>query len=155
MGKRSTKKNIRTRENLNEKKNSCTPIKPKKYSCYALKTIHTKYLITIKKIPAAQKFAIPLPPPPDNISNNPSLKKIVPASVVAISNYNLYRRDRNWFDNDKREKGGVEIYVRKNLKVKRVVRSYFFESISLENDLPSGHRMLTCGIYQPNSKYPE
>ena len=41
------------------------------------------------------------------------LKKIVPASVVAISNYNLYRRDRNWFDNDKREKGGVEIYVRK------------------------------------------
>ena len=95
------------------------------------------------------------PPTPDNISNNPSLKKIVPASVVAISNYNLYRRDRNWFDNDKREKGGVEIYVRKNLKVKRVVRSYFFESISLENDLPSGHRMLTCGIYQPNSKYPE
>ena len=42
----STKKNIRTQENLNEKKNSCTPINPKKYSCYGLKTIHTKYLIT-------------------------------------------------------------------------------------------------------------
>ena len=42
------------------------------------------------------------------VSDTP-LKKIVQASVVAISNYNLYRRDRNWFDNDKREKGGVTI----------------------------------------------
>ena len=53
------------------------------------------------------------PPLPDNFCNNPSLKKIVQASVVAISNYNLYRRDRNWFDNDKQEKGGVANYVRK------------------------------------------
>ena len=108
-----------------------------------------------KKFLGLKNSPPPPPPPPDNISNNPSLKKIVQASVVAISNYNLYRRDRNWFDNDKQEKGGVEIYVRNSLKVKRVVRSDFFESISLENDLPSGHRMLTCGIYPPNSKYPE
>ena len=36
---------------LNEK-HSCTPINPKKNSCYGLKKIHTKNLIT-KKIPAA------------------------------------------------------------------------------------------------------
>ena len=42
------------------------------------------------------------------VSKTP-LKKIVQASVVAISNYDLYRSDRNWFDNDKREKGGVAI----------------------------------------------
>ena len=38
------------------KKNSCTPINPKKYSCYSLK----RNLIT-KKNPAAGKF--PSPPP--------------------------------------------------------------------------------------------
>ena len=32
---------------LNEK-NSCTPINPKKYSCYGLKKIHTRNLITKK-----------------------------------------------------------------------------------------------------------
>ena len=42
---------------LNEK-NSCTPINPKKYSCYGLKKIHTRNLIT-KKIPAARKFPTP------------------------------------------------------------------------------------------------
>ena len=31
------------------KKNSCTPINPKKYSCYGLKQIHTRYLITKKE----------------------------------------------------------------------------------------------------------
>ena len=41
------------------KKNSCTPINPKKYSCYDL-----------KKIPAARKF----PCRPHNVSNGPSLK---------------------------------------------------------------------------------
>ena len=69
------------------------------------------------------------------------LKRIVPDSVVAISNYTIHRRDRNWFDNDKREKGGVAIYVRKNVKVKSVSRSELFESISLEIELPSGHHM--------------
>ena len=37
-GGRSTKKNIRAREN-STKKNSCTPVNPKKYSCYGLKKI--------------------------------------------------------------------------------------------------------------------
>ena len=40
------------------KKNSCTPINPKKYSCKGLKKIHTRNLIT-KKIPAARKFPSP------------------------------------------------------------------------------------------------
>ena len=44
-----------------KEKNSCTPINPKKYSCYDLKKIHTSNLMT-KKIPAARKF--PTPPPP-------------------------------------------------------------------------------------------
>ena len=55
---RSTKKNIRARENEITKK-SCTPIKPKKYSCYGLKKIHTRNLIT-KKNSCGSKS----PPPP-------------------------------------------------------------------------------------------
>ena len=55
---------------LNEK-NSCTPINPKKYSCYGLKKIHTRNLIT-KKIPAARKFPSPSP---HNFCNGPSLNK--------------------------------------------------------------------------------
>ena len=43
------------------KKNSCTPINPKKYSCYGLKKIHTRNLIT-KKNSCGSK--IPIPPPP-------------------------------------------------------------------------------------------
>ena len=53
------------------KKNSCTPINPKKYSCYGLKKIHTKNLIT-KKNSCGSK--IPLPHP-YNFSNGPSLTK--------------------------------------------------------------------------------
>ena len=41
------------------KKNSCMPIDPKKYSCYGLKKIHTRNLIT-KKYSYGSK--IPLPP---------------------------------------------------------------------------------------------
>ena len=62
-------KNIRAREN-EMKKNSCTPINPKKYSCYGLKKIHTRNLIT-KKNSCGSK--IPLPPAPHNFSNGPSL----------------------------------------------------------------------------------
>ena len=47
------------RVKLNEK-NSCTPINPKKHSCYGLKKIDTRNLIT-KKILAARKFPSPLP----------------------------------------------------------------------------------------------
>ena len=43
------------------KKNSCTPIYPKKYSCFGLKKIHTRNLIT-KKNSCGSK--IPVPPPP-------------------------------------------------------------------------------------------
>ena len=48
------------------KKNSCTPINPKKYSCYGLK-IHTRNLIT-KKYSCRSKNS----PPPHNFSNGPS-----------------------------------------------------------------------------------
>ena len=50
------------------KKNSCTPINPKKYSCYGLKKIHTRNLIT-KKNSCGSK----IPLPPHNFSNGPSL----------------------------------------------------------------------------------
>ena len=42
-------------------KNSCTPINPKKYSCYGLKKSHTRNLMTKKKYLGARKF--PSPPP--------------------------------------------------------------------------------------------
>ena len=44
-----------------KKKHLCTPIYRKKYSCYGLKKINTKNLLT-KKIPAAQKFPNPTHP---------------------------------------------------------------------------------------------
>ena len=50
------------------KKNSCTPINPKKYSCYGVKKIHTRNLIT-KKNSCGSK----IPLPPYNFSNGPSL----------------------------------------------------------------------------------
>ena len=53
---------------LNEK-NSCTPINPKKYSCYGLKKKSYKEFDDEKKIPAARKF----PSPPHNFCNGPSL----------------------------------------------------------------------------------
>ena len=58
-GGRSTKKYSR-KGNLNEKKNSCTPINPKKYSCYGLKNIHTRNLIPKKRSCGSK---IPSPPP--------------------------------------------------------------------------------------------
>ena len=54
-----------------QKKNSRTPINPKKYSCKGLKKIHTRNLIT-KKNSCGSK--IPLPPP-HNFSNGPSLSR--------------------------------------------------------------------------------
>ena len=77
------------------------------------------------------------------------LKREVPDSVVAISNYTIYRRDRNCFDNDKRQRGGVAIYTRNNIKVTNITRSERFECISLNIELPSGHKMLMCGVYHP------
>ena len=54
---------------LNEK-NSCTPINPKKYSCYSLKKIHTRNLIT-KKNSCGSK----IPHSPHNFSNGPFLTR--------------------------------------------------------------------------------
>ena len=67
-GRANYKKKIRARENLIIKKNSCTPINPKKYSCKGLKKIHTRNLIT-KKNSCGSK----IPLPPHNFSNGPSL----------------------------------------------------------------------------------
>ena len=53
-------------------RNSCTPINLKKYSCYGLKKIHTRNLIT-KTIPATRKS---LPPPTYNFSNGSSLRRL-------------------------------------------------------------------------------
>ena len=69
-GRAKYKKKIRARENLIIKKNSCTPINPKKYSCKGLKKIHTRNLITKKKFLQLENS----PPPPHNFSNGPSLK---------------------------------------------------------------------------------
>ena len=44
LGRAKYKKNIRARK-IDMKINSCTPINPKKYSCYGLKKIHTRNLI--------------------------------------------------------------------------------------------------------------
>ena len=68
-GAGEVQKNNSRKGKLNEK-NSCTPINPKKYSCYGLKNIHTRNLIA-KKIPSARKF--PSPSPTHNFSNGPSL----------------------------------------------------------------------------------
>ena len=56
---------------LNEK-NSCTPINSKKYSCYGLKKIYTRNLITKKKFLRLGNSPRP-PPPKKNFSNGPSL----------------------------------------------------------------------------------
>ena len=45
------------------KKNSSTPINPKKYSCYGLKKNSYKEFDDKKKIPAARKLPNPPPPP--------------------------------------------------------------------------------------------
>ena len=55
-GRAKYKKKIRARENL-VKKNSCTPINPKKYSCYGQNSY--KEFNNEKKIPAARKFPFP------------------------------------------------------------------------------------------------
>ena len=57
------------------KKKSCMPINPKKYSCYGLKKILTRNLIT-KKILAARKFPPP-PPPTHNFPNGPPLNPLL------------------------------------------------------------------------------
>ena len=53
------------------KKNSCTPINPKKYSCYGLKKNSYKEFDNEKKFLRLENS----PPPPHNFSKGPSLTK--------------------------------------------------------------------------------
>ena len=55
-------------------KNSCTAINPKKYSCYGLKQLHTRNLMTKKRFLLLENSP---PPPPHNFSNGPSLSSII------------------------------------------------------------------------------
>ena len=61
-GGRGGVKKIYSRNGKLNEKNSCTPIKPEKYSCYGLKKIHTRNLITKKKFLRLENS--PSPPPP-------------------------------------------------------------------------------------------
>ena len=82
VGLAKYKTNIRAREN-----NSCTPINPKKYSCYDLKKIHTSNLMT-KKNSCGSK--IPHPPPTlHNFSNGLSLKQYLLVSTSFFQFYSL------------------------------------------------------------------
>ena len=70
-----------SRKGKSNEKNSCTPINPKKYSCYGLKKIHTRNLIT-KKSSCGSK--IPLPPA-HNFSNGPFLTEVLRYSADTFS----------------------------------------------------------------------
>ena len=67
-------KKLRARENL-IKKNSCTPINRKKYSCKGLKKIHTRNLITKKKF-----LRIENSPPPALIT----FQMVRPLSAIEV-----------------------------------------------------------------------
>jgi hypothetical protein len=77
------------------------------------------------------------------------LKASIPDSVVCISNYNIFRRDRDYSGRDLRVKGGIAIYVRESLDVVDIYKSELCELICLTLRLPSGHMLLVCGIYHP------
>ena len=72
------------------KKNSCTPINPKKYSCNGLNKIHAKNLIT-KKNSCSSK----IPLPPRNFSNGPSL-------TFSYRNFFRYLFVLTYFDSSRR-----------------------------------------------------
>ncbi|CAB3991556.1 Hypothetical predicted protein [Paramuricea clavata] len=77
------------------------------------------------------------------------LKPNIPDTIVNIHDYSIYRRDRNWANNDSRCKGGVAVYIRNNITVTDVYRSNLYELICITLTLPSGHHMLVCGLYHP------
>ena len=77
------------------------------------------------------------------------LKTTIPNSTIDINNYSIYRRDRSWSGLDMRAKGGVAIYVRKNLDIVDVYRSSQYELTYLVVTLPSGHMLVVCGFYHP------
>ena len=76
-------------------------------------------------------------------------KKIIPDTNIAITNYIVYRRDRNWFGTDKRAKGGIAIYVRNNLHVIGVKRSDKFECICVKTKLLVILYLTVCGLHHP------
>ena len=78
------------------------------------------------------------------------LRPDVPDVVIAISNYALFRRDRNWNGTDMRRNGGIAIYIRNNINVVDIQSSEEFEPIAITCSLPIGHHMLICGIYHPS-----
>ena len=86
------------------------------------------------------------------------LKEVVPNANVAITNRTIYRRDREWFGNDNRAKGGVAMYIRNsgNLKILDVKLSETFECIYIRMQLPSDHKMTICGLcHPPKPRYVE
>ena len=56
-----------------------------------------------------------------------------------IADFNKYRRDRNWSGLNVRNKGGVAVYVKKNLSVVDVYLSRLYEVICITICLPTGH----------------
>ena len=82
------------------------------------------------------------------------LKKVVPDANVAITNYTIYRRDRDWFGNDNRAKGGVAVYIRNsgNLKILDVKRSETFECIYITMQLTSDHKMMIAVHIIPRNR---
>ena len=89
MGAGGKPKKIRARENL-IKKNSCTPINPKKYSCKGLKKIHTRNLIT-KKNSCGSK--IPLPPPPITYHNIILGANKLPPKLICLTRLSGHSND--------------------------------------------------------------
>ena len=67
------------------KKNSCTTINPKKYSCYGVKKVHTRNLITKKN---SCDLKIPhLPPPLTFLMVRPLHAGVRRISYIAINKY--------------------------------------------------------------------
>ena len=66
-------KNVFAQGKIKCKQNSCTPINPKKYSCYGLRKIQTWNFITKKFLRLENSPTPPPPPPPHNFSNDPLL----------------------------------------------------------------------------------
>ena len=73
------------------------------------------------------------------------LKPEKPGAVVKV----IFRRDRNCSGRDVRKKGGVAVYVRNNISVINVFRSELYELILVTLLLPSGFRLLICGLCHP------
>ena len=112
------------------KKNSCTPVNPKKYSCYGLKKIHTRNLIT-KKIPAARKFPSP---PPHNFSNGPFLSwqhiDVLSTTVPAPDTMICRRQFPTNF--------GIELFIQRTVLIKKYTYRWAIFYMIVSVDLSHG-----------------